>query len=186
MVSLSYTATDGRVGGDVAIDIINDLRTHTTEAQNASSLRFHMAFSLGGAVLILATLLCRDLSVIRLQEQRPAYIEAYKLGMSILRNISSHLHTANRILEDLKDITSVVDMLLESSGPGPAELQNFQDVIPGNIEDLFPCDDSANWDPFVGAQGADGLGQAANHPSGLWDSWDNEFVWSQSGHIPWV
>lgn len=66
MISLSYTKSDGRVCGEVATDIVRDLQAHAAEAQNAGLLRFHMAFSLGGAIPILATLLWKDLSTVNL------------------------------------------------------------------------------------------------------------------------
>lgn len=178
MVSLNYSSVDGIVCGDVAVAVVKELQPHAVEARTPSPKRFHMAFSLGGAVLILATLLCRDLSAINLQDRRPSFIESYQLAMAILRNIACHLIAARRILADLEDIVQVVDLLLDD-----ALVQNldFASVVPPNVESLFPYTALGDFDPFAGTDdwGGDQVADpVVNDELGLWGSFNNEILWS--------
>lgn len=178
MISLCYSSVDGIVCGDVAMDIVNELQPHALKAQTPSPMRFHMAFSLGGAVLILATLLCRDLSAVRLQGHRASYVESYRQGMNMLQDIASYLIAARRILADLKEITQVADMLLENT---PLQGPDFAGIVPPNVEDLFPYGSLGDFDAFVGAEGWDGAQYTepmANDELGLCGSWNSEILWS--------
>ena len=76
MVSLTYGTADGLICGEMAMDIVRDINLYASEAKRPSSYRFHMAISLGGAILILATLLCRDLTAIDLHRHRLEYTES--------------------------------------------------------------------------------------------------------------
>jgi hypothetical protein len=141
MVSLSYSTADGKICGEVAMDIVTELQKYAEEADKPSSFRFHMATSLGGAIIILATLLCRDISSLGLQDSRSAYAESYQNGILLLRALASSLNAARRVLEDMKDITSVVDNMLEQmDNPPIGQHPSAMEMIPKNVDHLFPSD----------------------------------------------
>ncbi|KAJ5611477.1 hypothetical protein N7528_008582 [Penicillium herquei] len=199
MVSMTYTTSDGLICGQLAMEIIQSLQNHATEAQRPSSFRFHIAISLGGAILILATLLCRDISIIGLQEHRAAYIESYRQGITMLRDVAVSLHAAVRILYDLRDIVSVVDHLLEDGTHGSPNGGPLVDGLASNIDDLFPNGiASPNFGlmtelspPFLSLDqiGTAKLNQGISENDLLtgWDYFGEDMSAMQGGHgIPWV
>jgi hypothetical protein len=136
MISLTYDGSTGALCGSVAVDIVSQLKLHNLEATQSSSFRFHMATTLGGAILILATLLSRPLSPIGLQDKQPIYAEAFQEGVRMLRDLSKYLQAARRIANDLKDIIQVVTSILDQ--PSPLEQQEgFISYVPANMDGLF-------------------------------------------------
>ena len=135
MVSLTYSAQDGRLCGDLAIEIVQHITHHSSEASQPSSFRFHMAVSLGGALLILSTLLCRPLMEVGLQDYYSAYADAFRQGLSLLKELASGLYAARRMLLDLKDIIYVVTTIINQPVAAP---QQPQMNMPTNIDTLFP------------------------------------------------
>lgn len=96
-----------------------------------------MATTLGGAILILATLLTRPLSTISLQDKQPIYAQSFRDTVEMLRGLSTNLQAARRITKDLEDIIDVVTSILDQ--PQPLEPQTgFMNYIPANMENLFP------------------------------------------------
>jgi hypothetical protein len=135
MVSLTYSAHDGRLCGDLATDIVHQITQHSSEAREPSSFRFHMAVSLGGALLILSTLLCRSLAELGLQDLYPTYVEAFRQGHTLLNELAAGLYAARRLLLDLKDIVHVVTTIIDHTVAAPQQpLMN----MPTNIDNLFP------------------------------------------------
>jgi hypothetical protein len=94
MVSMNFSAADGRLCGNLAMDIVKQISQHSNEAGEQSSFRFHMAVSLGSALLILSTLLCRGL--VDLQNFYAQYSEAFRTGLTLLRQLGKGLHAARR------------------------------------------------------------------------------------------
>lgn len=202
MVSLAYTATDGLVCGQVATEIVRDMQTHVADVEQPSSFRFHMAITLGGAIIILATLLCRDLSTVGLQEYRPAYVESYHVGISMLRDLAGNLHPAGRILQDMRHIINVAELVLQGPSPGATQDGIFTSVVPANLDDLFPyggLDQTVNFsDDDMGAFGnvtGNALGPAGPVGSTVldqgmtltWDAWDDMLLRTAGSHgVPWV
>lgn len=135
MVSLTYSAHDGRLCGEIAIDIVRMITQRSSEATEASSFRFHMAVSLSGALLILGTLLCRRLSELGLQDNYTAYAEAFRQGLALLRELGTGLFAARRVLDDLKETISFVTALIDQPAPTP---QQPLMRMPSNTEQLFP------------------------------------------------
>ena len=135
MVSLTYSAHDGRLCGGLAIDIVDQVAQHSREAGEASSFRFHMAVSLGGALLILGTLLCRPLSELGLQEFYTDYAQSFQRALALLKELAAGLFAARRMLLDLRDIINVVLAIIEQPVAAPQQ----QPVnMPTNIDNLFP------------------------------------------------
>lgn len=135
MVSLTYSAHDGRLCGEIAIDIVRMISQRSSEATEESSFRFHMAVSLSGALLILGTLLCRRLSELELQDNYTAYAEAFRQGLALLRKLGTGLFAARRVLDDLKETISFVTALIDQPAPTP---QQPLMRMPSNTEQLFP------------------------------------------------
>ncbi|KAF2472467.1 uncharacterized protein BDR25DRAFT_302638 [Lindgomyces ingoldianus] len=198
MVRLKYDGSTGRLCGDLAIDIVQRIKAHTPEAKAPSSFRFHMTASLGSAILILATLLVRDLASIGLQDKQSAYADSFRDGVSILHDIAIYLQAARRVADDLKDIVHVVTAVLsQQQGQDGVITQN---VIPLNIDDLFPYStldfaQQGGWGEYHGSlgmagwNGTGGTGAAGgmdNQMTNL-DSWDFELQPHSGGHgVPWI
>lgn len=134
MVTLTYGQQDGRLCGELAIDIVQQVLQHHREARQPSSFRFHIAVSLGGALMILATLLCRPLAQVGLQDCQPAFADNFRNGYALLQDVSTTLQAARRIVDDLKDITSVVMALINQPNTAP---QQAPTNYPTNIDKLF-------------------------------------------------
>lgn len=202
MVSLAYTTTDGLVCGEVATEIVRDIQSHVAEVNQPSSFRFHMSITLGGAIIILATLICRDLSTVGLQEHRAGYVESYRLGLTMLRDLAINLYPAGRILHDMRHIINVAELVLQDPNPGATQDGAFTSVVPANLDDLFPyggLDQTVIFtDDDIGAFGGvtgNTLGPAGpvggtapNQGITLTpDTWDDLFFRTAGGHgVPWV
>lgn len=200
MVSLNYGTMDGFVCGGVAMDIVQDIQTYAMEADKPSSYRFHMAFSLGGAIVVLATLLCRDLSTVDLDRHRPSYTESYHLGMSMLRDLAATLPSARRILDDLRKIVEVVDLVLQDRTSGVLHHEDFTNLVPPNMDDLLPysllasgTDMDINQPDQTCVTGNMGMPEVEfishrHMTPKAWDSWDSfELMMTPGGQgVPWV
>lgn len=199
MVSLTYTAADGIICGDLAIETIHDIQTHVLETETPSSFRFHMAISLGGAIIILATLLCRDLNTIGLQEHRAQYADSYCSGLNMLRDLTMNLRCAGQVMDDMRDIVNVVNLVLQNGSPGSLDNQDFINVVPANMDDIFPygvLDSNLNLPPgsldhldVRGDRGTSALTGAVpdQDMSMAWGPWDDELLRTAGGPgVPWV
>ena len=70
-----------------------------------------------------------------LQELYPHYAEAFRQALSLLKEISTGLFAARRVLSDLKDIVNVANGIIDQ--PMAAQQQHFV-TMPQNIDNLFP------------------------------------------------
>lgn len=193
MVSLAYDTNTGKLCGELAIDIVQRIKPHSAEASQPSSFRFHMAASLGGAILILATLLSRSLASIGLEENIQAYAENFRLGVTILHDLAIYLQAARRMADDLKNIIQVVMTILDQSHLTP--LTESSHLLPSNIDTLFPYGavdfaQQANMD-FSQANhawtGADGNEVFSHEAFTSLDSWENELQPMINGYgVPWI
>ncbi|KAJ6445221.1 Beta-1,4-mannosyl-glycoprotein 4-beta-N-acetylglucosaminyltransferase [Purpureocillium lavendulum] len=182
------------------MDIIRDIQAYAMQVDKPSSYRFHMAISLGGAIIVLATLLCRDLATIDLQDHRPSYAESYRLGMSMLRDLAVTLPSAGRILDDLRKIVDVVDIIIQDRSPGALQQEDFTNLVPPNMDDLLPYNmvvagrdmDTDQLEQMYGVGGTGFAGPVSPDQehvlSKVWDSWDSfELMMTPVGQgVPWV
>ncbi|KAK5168855.1 uncharacterized protein LTR77_006164 [Saxophila tyrrhenica] len=181
MVSMDFGAHDGRVCGELAINIIQLLTQHSEEANEPSSFRFHLATSAGGALLILSTLLCRPLNDLGLQDFYTHYVDAFKSGLALLRSLGDGLNAARRMLSDLKDVTAIVERVIDQPAP-----QQMIMNLPVDIDNLMPYGAI----DFANQPGAGYLDQTyagdLNQPF-CGPGWDG---WSAPGHTgygaPWI
>jgi hypothetical protein len=200
MVSLNYDVQDASICGDLAKEIVEEINAYASEATKPSSFRFHMTISLGGAVVILATLLCRDLSVIGLESCQQTYAESFRVGVALLRDLALNLHAARRLLEDLRDIIKVVELVLSNERPDVGHRGDMISAVPPGIDNLFPysaiyCGTDTQF------QNSDSIyhespGMVGSLTNGSveqdtlmasWDSWDNELLNVHGGPgIPWI
>ncbi|EJT99485.1 hypothetical protein DACRYDRAFT_101187 [Dacryopinax primogenitus] len=135
LIAMNYDRATGQICGDLNVDTVNRLQAFVDELSSPSSFRYHMATTLGGAILFLATLLARYLSQIGLQDMQPIYAESFKTAVQMLRDLAEHLESARRILHNLQDIIHVIETLLSKSGlQGQEEYANF---VPTNLDSLF-------------------------------------------------
>ena len=70
-----------------------------------------------------------------LQDYYSAYADAFRQGLSLLKELASGLYAARRMLLDLKDIIYVVTTIINQPVAAP---QQPQMNMPTNIDTLFP------------------------------------------------
>ncbi|KAF2258214.1 hypothetical protein CC78DRAFT_587376 [Lojkania enalia] len=128
MLSLKYDSSIGRLCGDLAVNIIERIRSFISETRLVGAIRLDIAASLGMAVLILSALLVRDLQSIGLYSLQPIYAEGFQVGISILHDLTATSHFARRVADDLKDVIQAV-----SSSINPPYRS-----LPANVENMFP------------------------------------------------
>jgi hypothetical protein len=136
MVSLTFDEHTGRVCGHLAMDIVQRIQSHASEADDPSSFRFHMATALSGAILILSTLLCRSLWEINLHDQHEAYVAAFTMGSNLLHRLAESLQAARRFEADLRKATETVQTLLAQQPPVP--LSGLPPGLAPNLDSIFP------------------------------------------------
>jgi hypothetical protein len=193
MISLSYDSTTGALCGSIAIDIVSQLKDHDFETIQPSSFRFHMATTLGGAILILATLLIRPLSTIGLQQEQPIYAEIFQEGVKMLRDLSTRLQTARHIIDNLEDIIQVVTSILDHS-QSPESHEGSVNHIPANMDTMFLygatdfAQQAALLDDLLGNCIGSTGGDTSNH-DGMHslDSWDYDLLPTTNGNsVAWI
>lgn len=170
MVSLNYDGNTGHLCGDLAMDTISRLKPFDLDAKSGNTFRFHMAVSLGSAILILSTLLIRDLSPIGLDGMHAVYADSFREGIAILQDLAIYLQVARRIMDDLKDVANAVTTIL-NEGPGAAS-----HLLGPDLGQLFPYGEVE-----VGLLGGGGFGGE----SGM-QNWNGEGVvdlggWDEEG-----
>jgi hypothetical protein len=121
MLSLRYDNGTGNLCGKLATDTIEFIELHyEKEVSRPSPSRFHIASSLGSAILIVSTLQARD-------SHRGYYRPAFDSGLSMLRNLATLVPSAQRILDDL-------DGAIEISTNPSSKFRN----VPHDVRSLFP------------------------------------------------
>jgi hypothetical protein len=188
MVSLTYDATTGSLCGNLAVETVDQIALHKLDIPQQSSFRFHMAVSLGGAILVLATLLCRDLTTIGLQSQRTRYAESFHNATQMLNELSTYLNAAKRIAEDLASITQVVNSVnTQSIAQGPRYTN-----IPDDLDAMFPYGaidfaqqhDTLQDPPSVTSHAGSG---ALNFDAfASLDSWEHDYNVTTGYGVPWI
>lgn len=140
MLSLKYDAEHARLCSDLAIDIVQRIRKYKSDMIQPDSFRFHMATSLGSALLILGTIVVRDLETTGLDQRWFDCADVFKEAKTLLQDLSHHHAVARRIQEDLKDILEAVQAMFtyQNQQTTQDEYSLPQHVLPANIATLFP------------------------------------------------
>lgn len=131
MLSLKYDPSTGRLCGDLAVDTIKHIKNHIHDGRILGACRFHIAIALAGPLLILISLLVRDIYVIGLQDRLSIYIEAFREAIAILSDLSAQVQVAHRIMVDFQDAIRTVN----------ANLSNMDTGIMGWMEQRFTPED---------------------------------------------
>jgi hypothetical protein len=188
MVSLTYDGATGSLCGSLAVEIVEQIALHRSDIPQPSSFRFHMAVSLGGAVLVLATLLCRDLTTIGLLLQRTSYVESFHKATEMLNELSTYLNAAKRIADDLASITQVVNSVnSQSIAQGPSYTN-----IPDDLDAMFPYgaidfaqqNDTLQNPPSVASHA--GSGTLNFDAFASLDSWEHDYSAAAGYGVPWI
>lgn len=135
LFNLDYDGHTGRTCGDLAVDIVQRVRSCGADATQPSSVRFDMTFALGGAVLVLATVLLRNPTTTGLQDRYQVYGEHFHGAMSLVEAFAAYLPIARRVADDLGDIGSIVYAVLNHLEPGSAWPTG---LVPPNLQQRFP------------------------------------------------
>lgn len=193
MVSLLYDANTGRLCGNLAIDIVQQIKQHSVEIHQPSSWRFHFATALGGAILILSTLLCRHLAEIGLDNMHSAYAASFNEGVTMLKDLAATINAARRIEEDLKDIVHVVTSLLNQ--PMTIPQADFTTLLPQNMDNIFPYGAidfaQSQWHQEGFSDNGEGPASVTTDLLGgdtmrSLDPWENELQNAQGYGAPWI
>jgi len=192
MVSLSYNATVGLLCGNLATNIVRRLEEHRLEINQPSSFRFHLATTLGGAILILATLLCRDLTTIGLQDRHAIFSKSFHTAVEMLKELAQVLRAARRIADDLDTVVNSVTSILLRSSFSPQN--NIGQLPEGTFDNFFPHTDAdvANLGQLpesgVSEMGGQTVESTFNYDIfATLDSWDSYFQ-ANTGDpgVPWI
>ncbi|KAF2009504.1 hypothetical protein BU24DRAFT_76108 [Aaosphaeria arxii CBS 175.79] len=124
MLSLNYDGKTGVTYGDIALDTIQRFKPHAREAKIPSPLRFHMATTLSHSLLILASLILRDLSSIGIQDRKDLYTVGYLDAKNILQEIAAHNQVARRIVDDFRSLFRSVSTALNNREIGTPNWAN--------------------------------------------------------------
>lgn len=186
MLSLQYDTNIACQCRDIAVNIVRRAQGHSGEAGQQTSFRFHLASSLAGATLILATLLFRDHSYIEPDERSAAYSkEAYDDAIRILTNLASGLVLARRIKNDFVEVENLHQQTIDST-----EL-NFGYVLPADTKELFPYT-SLDYTQQSGFSSEAGSGSRVTNESGSAsalnsDLWSSVFEIKEGKYgVPWI
>ncbi|KAJ4298829.1 hypothetical protein N0V90_004071 [Kalmusia sp. IMI 367209] len=131
MLSLQYDAEIGRTCGDIALTIVQRAELHAGDTKLPTSFRFHIATSLGSAILNLSTLLTRNLVAVGLNEHRADYLQGYRDALSVLADLTPGLALARRIRKDFVKLEPILNL-------DDIDVFQIQHIIPANIKDIFP------------------------------------------------
>jgi hypothetical protein len=188
MVSLEYDGLTGQLCGDLATNIVNQIGQHRNEVAEPSSFRFHMAVSLGGAVLVLATLIIRDLSQIGLQDKRIMFTSAFDDGLNLLDHLSVCLTSAKRISDDLKPIVQVATTVrsrLTTSSSLNTPVDDLDSVLPHGVIDFAQQTSWIGEDHFN--LSVEPASQADNLDFFTFEPWGTEVDHASAGYgAPWI
>lgn len=140
MLSLKYDAEQGRVCGDLALEVVQRISAHTNKTESLSSFRFHMTTALGSAMLILSTLIFRDLAPIGLHDRKNDYLNGFIQALHVIEQFSQHTSVARRILSDFKDIVAFFKQIWNTISKEEREGTEWfpQFLVPPNLKDLLP------------------------------------------------
>lgn len=193
MVSLNYDAATGLLCGTLATEMVNQLQAHRHEIHEPSSFRFHMSTSLGGALLILATLLSRDLSTIGLQSHCGQWAAAFNTAIEMLDELGKTLGAARRITGDLENVVTSVKSI--RSRPPVSTQSNTTDLTLRDFDTVFSCADQEfprRTTVSLGPAVPDTASQA-QYPAFDYevfasvDNWDTYFQPDVNGYgVPWL
>ncbi|KAF2124088.1 hypothetical protein P153DRAFT_371394 [Dothidotthia symphoricarpi CBS 119687] len=116
MTSLQYDAAMGRLCGDVALDTIAHIRVYAAEAKGPSPFRHYMSTCLSSALLVLCTLLVRDLTApsLNLQAQLQAYTEGFRDAVAMMYDLAQSLLQARHALQAFNEIVDIVSQVVET------------------------------------------------------------------------
>jgi hypothetical protein len=185
MLNLSFDSSTGRLCGDLAIDIVQRLREHASETQAPTSFQLYMSLSIGGAILILATLLVRDLTHIGLQDNTSAYAESFRVAVSLLNDLA-HLPIARRVADDLTDVAQVVTTVLNQPGIAYPEIKDILKKIPYHKWDFTPQADQGESPGSTGENEASMAGTVSGKLTHF-DPWDTDLERKGAGYgVPWL
>lgn len=172
ILSLRYDADVACLCRDLAINIVQRIKNHKGDASQPTSFRFAMASCLGGAMLILATLLFRDMQYITSDDRSLAHSEeAYADATAILADLAPGFALARRIKKDFAELGNLHRQTVD-----PTEL-NFGHDLPVGRQELFPytpldltrqSDFSAEADP--NNRHMNGSGSVSTLNTDLWSS----------------
>jgi hypothetical protein len=186
MLSVRYDTDIARLCKDIAINIVQRVKSHKGDVGEPTSFRFPMASSLGGAMLILATLLFREMPYVASDDRSPIYPEeAYGDATSILASLASGLALARRIKNDFSEVESLHQQTVD-----PTEL-NLGHDYPADTKHIFPYtsldfthQSGFNTEVDSNERHGNGLGPASTLNTDLWSS-----VFATKGGkygVPWI
>lgn len=115
MISLEFDQATAELCGDLAVEIVESMERHEESITERTSFRFHMTSVLGGAIIILASILAHDFAaksnptpVIDLREKLPYYFPAFTKAVYMLKELGKSIQLARRVVSELDELVEVV------------------------------------------------------------------------------
>jgi hypothetical protein len=125
MLSLQFDGSTGHISSELAIDTIARVRDYEQASDTLPySFRHYMISSLASSLLILCSLLVRDLSSsdLGLDVWTPTYISNFGMAVAKLHELADHLPLAQRVLVDFDKIVSIVQATNATDGTWLSQL----------------------------------------------------------------
>lgn len=129
MLSLEYDSDIGRTCGDIALTIVQRAEVHSEDARMPTSFRFYLSASLASAMLVLGTLITRELVAIGLNDRWSDYMQGYRDATSMLATLASNLALARRVQKDFAELDPVLNEM---------DVFHTQHLLPTNIKEIYP------------------------------------------------
>ncbi|KAG9187183.1 hypothetical protein G6011_05054 [Alternaria panax] len=121
ITSLQYDDSHASHFSNLAVFTVNQMATFAQDIRQPFSLRHRMVSSLSNALLVLCSLLVRNVA-----ERNHSHIEAFRDALSLLRDLAYSQPYAKRVLSDFESLVDVVEEVIDGK------------AVPGNVADLFP------------------------------------------------
>jgi hypothetical protein len=121
ITSLQYNDSHAAHFSYLAFFTVNQMATFAQDIRRPFSLRHRMTSSLSNALLVLCSLLLRNVA-----GRDQAHIDAFRRAMAMLQDLASSQIYAKRVLSDFENIVRVVEEAIDGK------------VVPDNVAELFP------------------------------------------------
>jgi hypothetical protein len=121
ITSLQYDDSHASHFSNLAVITVNRMAAFAQDVRQPFSLRHRMVSSLSNALLVLCSLLVRNVT-----ERDQSHFEAFRNAVALLRDLAYSQLYAKRVLSDFESLIDIVQEVIDGK------------AVPGNVAELFP------------------------------------------------
>ncbi|RYN32313.1 hypothetical protein AA0115_g3813 [Alternaria tenuissima] len=121
ITSLQYDDNHASHFSNLAVFTVSRMATFAQDIRQPFSLRHRMVSSLSNALLVLCSLLVRNVA-----GRNQSHVEAFRDALALLRDLAYSLLYAKRVLSDFESLVDIVEEVVDGK------------AVPGNVAELFP------------------------------------------------